>query len=123
MAGKVVADQIEDSSANVGSTTDMIKGSAKAWVHFDASSGTPIIGDSHNVTSITDEGVGIYTVNITNALASTNLCTLMSQGGAVNQRGGETWMLTTSTVKIICTQGDGSSVGYDAIDASMAVIG
>lgn len=45
---------------------------AKAWVAFDASSGTPTILDSFNVTSITDNGVGDFTVNFTNALPSVN---------------------------------------------------
>lgn len=44
------------------------KGSApvfgcRAWVNFDASSGTPAIRGSGNISSITDNGVGDYTVN------------------------------------------------------------
>jgi hypothetical protein len=37
---------------------------AKAWVYFDASTGTPIIEASLNIDSITDDGVGLYQVNI-----------------------------------------------------------
>ena len=44
----------------------------KAWVQFDASGGTPSISDSFNVTSITDNGVGDYTINMTNALTNAN---------------------------------------------------
>lgn len=42
---------------------------AKAWVTFDGS-GTPAISSSYNVTSITDNGVGNYTINFTNALGA-----------------------------------------------------
>lgn len=38
---------------------------AKAWVKVAAASGTPSIESSYNVTSITDHGVGDYTVNFT----------------------------------------------------------
>ena len=42
---------------------------AKAWVSFNGT-GTVAIRDSFNVTSITDNGTGDYTVNFTNAMAS-----------------------------------------------------
>lgn len=44
---------------------------ARAWVNFNGI-GTVAIRDSENVTSITDNGVGDYTVNITNALPNTD---------------------------------------------------
>jgi hypothetical protein len=43
----------------------------KAWVNFNGT-GTPSIRASLNVTSLTDNGAGDYTVNFTNALADTN---------------------------------------------------
>lgn len=45
-------------------------GAAKAWLVFAVSGGTPSISASHNVTSITDNGVGDYTINFTTAFAS-----------------------------------------------------
>jgi hypothetical protein len=50
-----------------------IAGSAKAWVNFNGT-GTVAIRDSFNVTSITDNGTGDYTVNFTTAMANTNYC-------------------------------------------------
>jgi hypothetical protein len=41
---------------------------AKAWVNFNGS-GTLAIRNDGNVSSITDDGVGDYTVNFTDALA------------------------------------------------------
>ena len=43
----------------------------KAWVNF-AGSGTVFIRDSHNVSSITDNGTGTYGVNFTNNMANAN---------------------------------------------------
>ena len=40
---------------------------AKAWVVFDASSTAPVITDDYNVTSVSDRGVGRFTINFTNA--------------------------------------------------------
>jgi hypothetical protein len=46
-------------------------GAAKAWVNFDGT-GTVAIRAQFNVTSITDNGTGDYTVNFTTAIADTN---------------------------------------------------
>jgi hypothetical protein len=43
----------------------------RAWVNFNGS-GTVAIRDDFNVTSITDSGVGLYQVNMSNALSNTN---------------------------------------------------
>jgi hypothetical protein len=43
----------------------------KAWVNFDGT-GTPAIRESLNVSSITDHGVGEYTVNFTTAISDAN---------------------------------------------------
>jgi hypothetical protein len=44
----------------------------RAWVNFDASSGTPSIRGSGNVSSITDNGVGDFTINFTNSMPDAN---------------------------------------------------
>ena len=46
----------------------------RAWVNFNGT-GTVAIRASGNVTSITDSGVGDYTVNFTNAMPDANYCT------------------------------------------------
>lgn len=53
-----------------GTSTSMdnaINGSAKAWVNFNGT-GTVAIRRSYNVSSITDNGTGDYTLNFTNAM-------------------------------------------------------
>jgi len=50
---------------------DQASGLAKAWVNFNGS-GTVAIRASFNVSSITDNGVGEYTVNFTTAMVDVN---------------------------------------------------
>lgn len=45
--------------------------SARAWVNFNGT-GTVAISASGNVSSITDNGVGIFTVNFTTAMSDVN---------------------------------------------------
>lgn len=52
---------------------------AKAWVNFNGS-GIIAIRAQGNVSSITDNGVGDYTVNFTNALADANYTSVISVG-------------------------------------------
>jgi hypothetical protein len=49
----------------------VISGSAKAWVNFNGT-GTVAIRSSFNVSSITDNGTGQYTVNFTTAFVDIN---------------------------------------------------
>jgi hypothetical protein len=51
----------------------------RAWVNFNGT-GTVAIRASGNVTSITDGGTGIYTVNFTNALADANYSVAQTTG-------------------------------------------
>jgi len=59
-------------SRSGGATTFTGQYTAKAWVNLNASSGTPTARSSGNVTSLTDNGVGDFTTNFTNALSSAN---------------------------------------------------
>jgi hypothetical protein len=56
-----------------------IDGLAKAWVNFNGT-GTVAIRASLNVSSITDNGTGDYTVNFTTALADANYSIVGSSG-------------------------------------------
>ena len=46
----------------------IVSGTAKAWVNFNGT-GTVAIRRAFNVSSITDNGTGSYTVNFTNAMS------------------------------------------------------
>jgi hypothetical protein len=58
-----------------------MSGAAKAWVNFNGT-GTVAIRASFNVTSITDNSTGDYTVNFTSALADANYAFVGTAGGA-----------------------------------------
>jgi hypothetical protein len=54
---------------SAGGTTYSARGIAKAWVNFNGT-GTIAARDSENVSSLTDNGTGDYTVNFTNAFGA-----------------------------------------------------
>lgn len=64
----------------------------RAWVNFDGS-GTVAIRASGNVSSITDNGTGDYTVNFTVAMPDANYSTCFS----AERAGGRVPLLQTST--------------------------
>lgn len=73
MAGTLVIDTLKDGAGNSTSATNAIQGSAKAWVNFN---GTITSGEnrraSFNVSSVTYNGTGNYTINFSTAFADTN---------------------------------------------------
>lgn len=73
-----------------------------AWVNFNGT-GTVAIRDSYNVSSVTDNGVGDYTVNFAVAMDSANYAAL--SGGADDNGGqtattGYTWALTNASFRV-----------------------
>jgi hypothetical protein len=54
---------------------------ARAWVNFNGT-GTVAIRGSGNVSSITDNGTGTYTVNFTTAMSDVNYCANLTGSGA-----------------------------------------
>jgi hypothetical protein len=58
-------------SVNPSTNIDGINYSCRAWVNFNGT-GTVAIRASGNVSSITDNGTGDYTVNFTNAMPDAN---------------------------------------------------
>jgi hypothetical protein len=109
MAGTLTISQLSD-GFNSTSSTNCIQGSAKAWVNFNGT-GTVAIRASYNVSSITDNGTGDYTINFTNALADINYSAIGSAGTTgtdpslqyfVSQK--DTGNRTTTSVRFISTQ-------------------
>jgi len=68
-------------SVNPSTNISGINYSCRAWVNFNGT-GTVAIRASGNVSSITDGGVGIYTINFTTAMSDTNYC--LAFGGGLN---------------------------------------
>jgi len=68
----LVVSNISDGTTSVG-TGYVVNGSAKAWVNFNGT-GTIAARDSLNVSSLTDNGAGDYTISYTNNLNATDYC-------------------------------------------------
>jgi len=88
----------------------VVNGTAKAWVNFNGT-GTVAIRRAFNVASITDNGVGIYGVNFTNAMPDTNYATSLNIGNNINQ----TWCDTFNTTYVFARVYTGSAYTDDAI--------
>jgi hypothetical protein len=90
---------------------------AKAWVNFNGT-GTVAIRAQGNVSSITDNGTGDYTVNFTNALTDANFSCVAS--ASVNDGGfAPTAMPTTYTSSSIRIYVYADGIGFT--DRSVAV--
>jgi hypothetical protein len=64
--------QVLTSNGSGSAPTWQNSATAQAWVHFDGTAATVTPADSYNVSSITDNGTGNYTVNLTNTLGSSS---------------------------------------------------
>lgn len=95
---------VDNIKPSAGGTAFSTGGVAKAWVNFN---GTGVVAarDSVNVTSLTDNGTGDYTINFTNNLADTNYNSTMSCGqdntGNSGLRSANALSNTTRTVSAI----------------------
>ncbi len=61
--------RVDNFGPSAGGTTYSARGIAKAWVNFNGT-GTIAARDSENVSSLTDNGEGDYTVNFTNVFSA-----------------------------------------------------
>ena len=98
--------------------------SSRAWVNFNGT-GTVAIRASGNVSSITDNGTGDYTVNFTTAMADANYSAVIGWRvfSSVNIRAGGFNNYTTSSVDVYGGYRGGSNAftAEDATYVSVAV--
>ena len=100
----------------------------RAWVNFNGT-GTVAIISSRNVSSVTDNGTGDYTVNFITALSDVNyalsgICANNASFGAVTLQvavNGVTRLKTTSSIRVATRHDQGSSTDVD--DVSIVVFG
>lgn len=102
------------------------KGMARAWVSFNGT-GTVSIIAGFNVSSITDNGVGDYTVNFTTAMTDANYATVgAARRGASNARGcmfeiEPGTLPTTASVRVRTLTVDTSPGVMDAAGVNVAI--
>ena len=70
MAGKIIADTLEHSTAGSIATNYVVEGSVKAYGMVDGT-GTVNLITSFNASGVTDNGTGDYTLNLTNSMGNT----------------------------------------------------
>lgn len=93
-----------------------------AWVNFDGT-GTVAIRDSHNVSSVTDNGTGDYTVNFETTLPHSNYCVAgTANGGATDiMRGPHVAARAVGSVQVR-SHIIGNGTAYDSVHFSVGVI-
>jgi len=92
--------------------------SARAWVNFNGT-GTVAIRGSGNVTSITDNGVGDYTVNFTTAMPDANFCAEVTAGdNTSNYLAQRSVTYTTSSYRFYVINNSGG--GNDSVFCNVA---
>jgi hypothetical protein len=118
--GTIVNADINASAAIAGTKLTGVN-DAKAWVNFDGT-GTVAIRASFNVTSITDNGTGDYTVNFTTAMPDANYCIVFGLGvlgtGSSTRILGINSVLTTS-VRVICINTTPTANDLDSINVAI----
>ena len=102
----------------------------QAWVNFDGT-GVVSIRDSHNVSSITDNGTGNYNVNFTTALSNTDYaCIVTGSGPSVTV--GSPWGFVSEDTKtanevrvaLMYMGGGGSTyTNLDGAQVSVVIVG
>jgi len=71
MASELRVNTLKDASGNNSIATSFVaQGSAKAWSNFNGT-GTPALRDSLNLSSISDDAAGQYTLSYTSAMGNT----------------------------------------------------
>jgi hypothetical protein len=127
MAGTIIVDTINSS---VASTPPVFQANGtevgtlcRAWVNFNGT-GTVAINASFNVSSITDNGTGDYTVNFTNALPDANYSWVGSTrlSGATTHATGNVATYTKTTTQLrISTLVTSSGAASDPTDVNISV--
>lgn len=113
-----------DLSFNSGYGSAAVAYGCRAWVNFNGT-GTVAIRASGNVSSITDNGTGDYTVNFTTALVDANYSMVVGGG---NGRGAGTgvvfggfWQTSPTTTSARFATYQQTPVIYDPVDVCVAV--
>lgn len=92
----------------------------RAWVNFDGT-GTPTIRASQNVTSLTDNGTGDYSVNFTTNMPHSNYAPLITHQDTSSGRGFTRLVSrTASAYRFVTTAGDGTPI--DVSNISVAIL-
>ena len=101
---------IANLSGTSTSVENVLNGTAKAWVNFNGT-GTVAIRASYNVSSITDNGTGQYTVNFITAMVDVNYVIHYNHYGESSSSGENIGVYTGTSVELYCGN---NNTSYDS---------
>lgn len=118
----IKADTLSTLDGTKSITTDRIaQGVARAWVNFNGT-GTVAIRASFNVSSITDNGTGSYTVNFTTAMPDANYSCAASAGRLAGSAGALAELQTAyTTTSVVVTTLNTALAGADSANINVAI--
>jgi hypothetical protein len=117
--------QTADGSGVMKLQSNGVTTNALAWVNFNGVTSTTI-RSSYNVSSVTYNSTGLYTVNYTNALTDANYCTLGTATGSAYSATSRILSVnaapTTTSVQVN-TNTSTTAASVDSINTSVAIFG
>jgi hypothetical protein len=133
MAGKITVSTINDSSG-VLATQNGMTGIAKAWLNYNGS--TQTVRASYNVSSVTRNSAGLYTINFTTAMPNADYAPVFGGSAAFGiSVGGNAWFIgvytasaggapaVKSTTQLQFGTANGGTAQIDVPDAYVAILG
>jgi hypothetical protein len=99
-----------DASSSVP-IADVINGTARVWVNFNGV-GVVAIRASYNVSSITDNGTGDFTINFTNALTDANCSGVVSSNANTTRLYSTGAPFTSTTMRVETFNSSNASTDY-----------
>ena len=107
---------VYESDGGTSVTQNLVQGCLKAWSNADGDASTVAFDDSFNFASITDNGTGSYTSNLTNAMNAVDFSIgLTGAMGGGNGGFNGTSTLTTTSIRTNSFTNTGSFRDVDPI--------
>ncbi len=102
----------------------------KAWICFNSKPASIVVNASYNITSITDNAVGDFTLNFTTAISDVNYAVIASNSGGFGLSSGlkpvnfsyDTTPVLKSTTQARIVNGYTDAVSYDTVDAAYSIL-
>jgi hypothetical protein len=120
-AASVTSGQVVSFVNNFGTVANLPAYQCRAWVNFNGT-GTVAIRASGNVSSITDNGAGDYTVNFTTVMPDVNYAVMVTGGGlSTATNSGEYYLQVGNTTSSAVARIYQNSVLADIDSISVAI--
>ena len=114
LTGKTAAGNVTVTSEGGAATQSLQQGLAKAWINFDGT-GTIASRDSLNVSSLSDDGTGIYSTVFTNAMNNDDYAMSGASGGNEGRMISPKGTYTTTTVQFYSNDHNGTAADNSII--------